>query len=195
MAKLAMSINALISRRWSPYAFNASKRVEAEKLALCFEAARWAPSSYNEQPWHIVYADKHTDPAAHARILSFMVEFNQSWAQYAPIVGLVARHSKSNVRDGINPHAEYDCGSAMAMLSVQATELGLHVHQMAGFDSQKADVETQLPEGYSTLTVFALGYVAENVDFLPQALKERHEKQRARVRKEVAQVAAPIKFK
>jgi len=190
-----MQLNSLLTRRWSPYAFNPSRRIEPEKLALCFEAARWTPSSYNEQPWHIVYADKFADPSAHARLLSFMVEFNSGWAQHAPVLGLIARRTQSQVFNKSNPHAEYDCGAAMAMLMVQATELGLSVHQMAGFDPAKADTEVKFPEGFASLTIFAMGYVAEDISFLPELYQERHEKQRARIRKDVGQVASAVAFK
>lgn len=114
-------INALIARRWSPYAFCSKTRVEPEKLAACVEAARWAPSCYNEQPWHIVTADLHTDPAGHAKMVSFMVDFNQGWAKHAPVVGLIASRKQSQLYpEKENSHHHYDCGAAMAMFSVQA---------------------------------------------------------------------------
>lgn len=189
-------LNPLITRRWSPYAFCSKTRVEPEKLAACLEAARWAPSSYNEQPWHIVTADLHADPAAHEKMLSFMVEFNQGWAKHAPVVGLIACRKQSQIFAGNpNAHAEYDCGAAMAMFSLQATELGLFVHQMAGFDAAKATAETVLPEGFSVLTMFALGYEASDLSHLSQLYRDRHEKQKARVRKEPAQVSTPAAFK
>lgn len=189
------ALNTLITRRWSPYAFCSKTRVEAEKLSLCFEAARWAPSSYNEQPWHIVYADKFEDPVGHARLLSFMVEFNQQWAQHAPIIGLIATHHQSDLFKRPNPHSEYDCGAAMSYLTIQATELGLSVHQMAGFDPVMANKELILPEGYTSLTVFALGYMAEVTSFLPQLLQERHEKQKNRIRKAIPHVVSKPQFK
>lgn len=189
------SLLPLISRRWSPYAFCAKTRVEPEKLALCFEAARWAPSSYNQQPWHIIYADKYVDPAAHARVLSFMVDFNQSWAENAPVVGIVATRRESEISKQLNPHAGYDCGAAMAYLTMQATELGLHVHQMAGFDLERATNETVMPEGYSAITMFAMGYVADDAQFLSTLLQERNEKQKERVRKELDQVVSAAAFK
>lgn len=190
-----MQLNSLLSRRWSPYAFNPGRLVEPEKLALCLEAARWAPSSYNEQPWHIVYADKFSNPEAHARLLSYMVDFNSGWAQHAPVVGLISRRLKSQFQNTPNSHAEYDCGAAMAMLAVQATDLGLHLHQMSGFNPVKADTETKLPEGFSSMTMFALGYLADDVSFLPELYRERNEKQRIRVRKDQGQVSSPAEFK
>ena len=189
------ALTPLISKRWSPYAFCSKTRVEPEKLAVCFEAARWAPSSYNEQPWHFTYADKFVDPSAHAKLVSFMVEFNQQWAQHAPVLAIVSTHRESELFKKPNPHAEYDCGAAVAFFTVQATELGLAVHQMAGFDPQKATNELILPDGYSALTIFAVGYAAQESHFLPEFLQERQEKQKARVRKEFSLVASPAQFK
>lgn len=189
------ALTSLITRRWSPYAFSPTTRVEPEKLQACFEAARWAPSSYNEQPWHFTYADKFVDPAAHAKLVSFMVEFNQQWAQHAPVLAIVSTHRESELLKKPNSHAEYDCGAATAFFSVQATELGLAVHQMAGFDPDKVNNELVLPEGYTALTIFAVGYAADECNFLPGFLQERQKKQKARVRKEIALVASPAQFK
>ena len=190
------ALTPLITRRWSPYAFDSSRQVEIEKLMACLEAARWAPSSSNEQPWHFSYADKFTDPAAHAQILKFLVEFNQGWAQHAPLLGIIStRHLSALFENKMNTHAEYDCGAAMAFFTVQATELGLVVHQMAGFDSVKATEDLSLPESFTALTVFAVGYAADEANFLPEFLQERDEKQKARVRKEMSLLATPAHFK
>ncbi len=189
------ALTPLITRRWSPYAFNSARRVEPEKLMACFEAARWAPSSYNEQPWHFAFADKHIDSDAHAKFLAFMVEFNQQWAQHAPVLAIVSTHRESELFMKPNPHAEYDCGAAVAFFTVQATELGLSVHQMAGFDPIKATQELALPDGYAALTIFAVGYGADDCKFLPEFLQERQEKQKGRVRKDLALVAEAAQFK
>ena len=189
------ALTPLISKRWSPYAFSSETRVEPEKLTACFEAARWAPSSYNEQPWHFTYADKFVNPAAHAALVSFLVEFNQQWAKHAPVLAIVSTHKESELFKKPNSHAEYDCGAAVTFFTIQATELGLSVHQMAGFDPIKATNELILPEGYTALTIFAVGYAAEEANFLPEFLQERQEKQKARVRKEFALVASPAQFK
>lgn len=189
------ALTPLISKRWSTYAFCSKTHVEPEKLTACFEAARWAPSSYNEQPWHFIYADKFVDTVAHAKLVSYMVDFNQQWAQHAPIIAIVSTHQESELFKRPNPHAEYDCGTAVAFFTIQATELGLAVHQMAGFDSIKATKELILPDGYQALTIFAVGYAAQESSFLPKFLQERQEKQKARVRKEFDLVASPAQFK
>lgn len=189
-------LSPFITRRWSPYAFNSKIRVEPEKLSSCLEAARWAPSSYNEQPWHIVTADLHSDPAAHAKMISFMVDFNQGWAKHAPVIGLIASRKQSSLYpDKPNSHHQYDCGAAMAMFSVQATELGLLVHQMSGFDAERATAETLLPEGFTALTMFTVGYEATDLTEFPELYRERHEKQKARIRKEQVQVSSTFQAK
>ena len=196
--ELAISMPALsplITSRWSPYAFCPKTRVEPEKLEACFEAARWAPSSYNEQPWHFSYAEKNSDPLGHAKLVSFMVEFNQQWAQHAPVLGVISTHKESELFKKFNSHAQYDCGAAMAFFTFQATELGLSVHQMAGFDPVKATSELILPEGFEALTIFAVGYAAEDSSFLPEFLQERQKKQKSRVRKEFPLVASVAQFK
>lgn len=189
------AVTSLITRRWSPYAFCPKTPVESEKLMACFEAARWAPSSYNEQPWYFSYADKFVDPESHAKMVSFMVEFNQQWAQYAPIIGIVSTHRTSELFHKPNQHAEYDCGAAMAFFTFKATELGLSVHQMAGFDPVKATSELNLPNGFEALTIFAVGYAANESSFLPEFLQERQNKQMARVRKEFSLVVSSATFK
>lgn len=124
-----------------------------------------------------------------------MVEFNQQWAQHAPVIGIVSTRRESELFKKPNHHAEYDCGAAMAFFTFQATELGLSVHQMAGFDPVKATSDLVLPDGYEALTIFAVGYDAEDSSFLPEFLQERQNKQRARVRKEFPLVASSAQFK
>jgi nitroreductase len=189
------ALTPLISRRWSPYAFCPKTRVEPEKLMSCFEAARWAPSSYNEQPWHYVYADKFDHPEEHSKLVSFMVDFNQSWAKFAPVIAIVSAHKQSDLFNKPNPHAEYDCGASTAFFTVQAMQLGLQVHQMAGFDCIRASNELDLPPGYTALTIFAVGYAARNPNFLNEALQERHEKQKTRIRKDIESVVTLAKVK
>lgn len=94
-----------------------------------------------------------------------------------------------------NLHAEYDCGAATDFFTFQATELGLAVHQMAGFDQEMATKDLVLPEGYTALTIFAVGYASKESDFLPEFLQKRQETQKARVRKQLTSVASPAHFK
>jgi nitroreductase len=155
-APAAATIHDLIIHRWSPRAFDA-KPVEKEKLRSLFEAARWASSSYNAQPWYFIVGTKD-DPENYNKVLSTFVEFNQSWAKNAPVVALsVAAHKMPH--DGSqNRHAFHDVGQAAANLALQATALGLQVHQMAGIIPDKAREVFGIPENFEAVAGIALGY-------------------------------------
>jgi nitroreductase len=155
-APAAVAIHDLIMHRWSPRAFDA-KPVEKEKLRGLFEAARWASSSYNAQPWYFIVGTKD-DPENYNKVLSTFVEFNQSWAKNAPVVALsVAAHKMPH--DGSqNRHAFHDVGQAAANLALQATALGLQVHQMAGIIPDKAREVFGIPENFEAVAGIALGY-------------------------------------
>src|SRR5207247_9166076 len=128
-------IHDLLRRRWSPRAFS-DRRVEPDKLRSLGEAARWSPSSYNEQPWSFIVGTKE-DEAEYARLLSCLVEGNIEWAQHAPVL-MVSVARLSFEEDGKpNRHAFHDVGQAVANLIVQATALGLVVHQLAGMFTYK----------------------------------------------------------
>lgn len=136
LAETQYTVHELIRGRWSPRAFS-NRTVERDKLLSLLEAARWAASSYNEQPWSLIVATQD-QPSEYARLLSCLVEFNQSWAQSAPVLMLsVAKlHFDRNGKE--NRHAFHDVGAAASNLATQAIALDLFVHQMAGFDAQKA---------------------------------------------------------
>lgn len=169
-------IHELIRDRWSPRAFS-SKAVPADVLRSLFEAARWAPSSNNEQPWAFIVATKD-DAENFRKGLSTLVEFNQGWAQHAPVIGLAI--SKLEFANGTaNRNAFYDTGAAMALLSVEATSRGLFVHQMAGFDPAKAKQVFEIPTGWEPIAAFALGY-AGDTSSLPEKLQQRETAPRAR---------------
>ena len=134
----------VIKKRWSPRAF-ADRRVEPETLKQLLEAARWAASSFNEQPWRFILATKD-EPEHYARVLDCLIEGNQAWAQHAPVLMLtVAR--KTFTRNGKpNRHAWHDVGLAMGNMVAQATALGLLLHQMAGILPEKARVVFAIPD-------------------------------------------------
>jgi nitroreductase len=163
-------VHELIHKRWSPRAF-ADKPVSAEPLRSLFEAARWAPSSYNEQPWAFLVATKD-DQAFHSKVLSTLVEFNQVWAKHAPVLG-IAVSELAFARDGKpNRNAFYDTGAAVAYLSIEATARGLFVHQMAGFDPHKATERFSIPTGWEPIAAFVIGYPGDPQS-LPKTLLER----------------------
>ena len=170
-------IHDLVRRRWSPVGF-ADRPVEREKLLSLFEAARWAASSYNEQPWRFIVCPRE-DQEAYGRLLGCLVEQNVAWAQRAPVLMLTVAKLRFSHNDVPNRHAWHDVGQAIATLLVQATALGLHAHQMAGFDAAKARAAFGIPDGFEPVAAVALGYL-EDAQALPAPLKERELRPRQR---------------
>lgn len=159
----------VIKNRRSRRAY-ADKLVEPEKIHSLFEAARWAPSSLNEQPWCYVYATR--DQELWQKIFESLNEGNKLWARNAPLL-ICSLARKNFIRFNTpNPSARYDLGAANAFLSLQAAHLGLNVHQIAGFDADAIIRNLGVPERYEPVIVMAIGY-AGDIHALPDKLKER----------------------
>jgi nitroreductase len=163
-------IHELVARRWSPYAF-ADRAVSEDDLRSLFEAARWAASSYNEQPWSYFVATK-ANPAEFERLLSCLVERNQAWARAAPVLalGCTSLHFTRNGKP--NAAAIHDLGLASASLTLEATARGLYVHQMIGILPDRARELYRIPEGVQPLTGLAIGHAADP-ETLPEKYRER----------------------
>ena len=170
-------VHALIRDRWSPRAF-AGKPVEPALLASLFEAARWAPSSNNEQPWAYLVAT-NDDAENFAKTLSVLVEFNAGWAKNAPVLALAVSRLNFQSNNTPNRNAFYDTGAATALLSVEATARGLLVHQMAGFEPAKAKQVFEIPLDCEPIAAIAIGYPGDP-DSLPQKLRDREVAPRTR---------------
>ncbi|MBW3599013.1 MAG: nitroreductase family protein [Planctomycetes bacterium] len=168
----------VLAQRWSPYVFN-PRPVEEEKLKSCLEAARWAASSYNEQPWTFLVA-RREEPEEFAEMLGFLVEANQAWAKNAGVLLLtvVCRTFQRNNKP--NRVAEHDVGLAAGNFTVQATALGLAVHQMAGVELAKAKAAYQIPDTHDPYTGIALGYAGDPALAEEQKLGERDQSPRPR---------------
>ena len=175
-------ILAVLSDRWSPYAFD-KRPVPESDLCSLFEAARWAPSSYNEQPSSYIVATQD-NPDEFARLLSCLVEFNQSWAKAAPVLalGVVSKKFSHNNRE--NRSAVHDLGLASGNLLAEATARGICVHQMAGISPEKARELYQIPQDSEAWTALAIGYHGDPSK-LPEELKKREDAPRQR--KELSQ--------
>ncbi len=154
-ATIQYPIHDLLARRWSPRAF-ADRLVAPDVLRSLWEAARWAPSSANQQPWSFLVATRD-DQQEFGRMLSCLVEGNQVWAKQAPVL-MVSVAAKLDRDNDPNAHAWYDVGQAVISLSVQATALGLFVHQMAGILPDKIRELYQIPDSHEPVTGIALGY-------------------------------------
>ena len=163
-------IQDLLKRRWSPRAFS-DRLVEPDTLRSLLEAARWAPSSSNEQPWSFLVATKD-DQAEYGRLLSCLVEGNSLWAQRAPVLMVSVARLSFEDEGKPNRHAFHDVGQAVANLSVQATALGLVVHQMAGFYPDKVRELYGIPKEFEPVAVIALGYPGDP-ESLPDKFRSR----------------------
>ncbi|AII51347.1 nitroreductase family protein [Hymenobacter sp. APR13] len=176
-------VHELIRKRWSPRSFT-SQPVAPDALNQVFEAAAWAASAMNEQPWRYIYAHK-SDQDTFQKLVDCLLPGNQPWAKNAPvlILSLVKTHY-----DNGNPNsaALHDLGMANANLILEATALGLHGHFMAGFDANKAREAFRIPESLQPVAMLALGYVGE-ADQLEEPFLSREKAPRQR--KPVSEIA------
>ena len=155
--------------RWSPRAF-ASNPLSEVQLSALFEAARWAPSCYNDQPWLLIYAVTEHD---RSRFAEALVPANQAWAARAPLLLFVLCRRRFAHSGQENRHAPFDAGAAWMSLALQARKLGLYAHAMAGFSRQKAFEILEVPvEDYDIMAAVAVGYRA-GADTLPDEVAAR----------------------
>ena len=169
----------VIRRRWSPRAFS-DRPVEPQKIRRLFEAARWAASSFNEQPWRFILATSD-QPERRERVLGCMVETNQKWAKGAPVLGLTCISTAFAKNGKTNRVAFHDLGLAMGNLSLQATDMGLFVHQMAGVDQDAIRREFDVPEGFEPQTGFAIGYPGDPASLPEDWMREAEQAPRDRL--------------
>lgn len=156
-APAAHPIAPLLAARWSPRSF-LDREVPEEALKQLLEAARWAASCYNAQPWHYVIARRHREPEAFAAMLDCLTPGNRSWCAGAPVLAISVARLDFPQNGNPNRHAWHDVGAAGALLAVQAAALGLQAHAMAGFDPDKARAALAIPEGYDPVAAIALGH-------------------------------------
>jgi nitroreductase len=148
-------VHELITKRWSPRAFN-QQPVEYEKLHLLFEAAKWAPSGRNAQPWRFIYATK--DMKEYELLYGLLNEGNKKWASSAPLLVLTLAQTISTYKNRPNRLASFEAGMAVSNLLIQATYMGLFAHQMGGYDSEKAKEVLVIPTRYEPMSMMAIGY-------------------------------------
>ncbi len=177
LAETQVPIHELIQRRWSPRAFS-DRPVEPAKILALFEAARWAASASNEQPWAFVVATQE-DRKNFEALAGVLVDFNRAWADKAPVLILTLAHIRFEKDGKPNRYAFYDLGQAAANLSLQATALGLATHSMAGFNVEAARERFAVPEGWEPVSVIAIGYPG-SPDSLSEKLRQRETAQRQR---------------
>lgn len=166
-AETQLDIHPLLKKRWSPRSFT-SQKVENDSLARIFEAARWAPSSFNDQPWRFIVGRKGDQ--TWEMILDTLVEFNRKWASLAPVLVLNVGKKISTKTNKPNRVFQYDVGQGVAHLTFQVMQEGLFMHQMGGLDTAKAAQIFHVPEDYQVLTAMAIGHKGQ-----PDLLEEDFE--------------------
>ncbi len=184
-----MNANILIAiqSRFSPMIFE-DRSIDKETLNVLFEAATLAASSYNAQPWRFIWAEKGTDQ--YELLRSFLSDYNQNWTLTAPILMItVAQIFTENGEN--NYFALFDLGQSVSSMAIQASSMGIQLHQMGGFDMGKAASELDLPSGYSVGSMIALGYPGN------KSLLEVHSAKRSnepRIRKSVTEISGGTDF-
>ena len=162
--------------RWSPRAYDPAAELSDDAVRTLLEAARWAPSANNVQPWRFIVARRGTE--SFATIHDALMGFNQAWADSA--AALVVNIAEVADESGAaRPWAKYDLGQAVAHMSVQAQHDGLHTHQMGGFDAARLASEFGLAEGLEVVSITAVGKVGD-ASALPEPLREREVAPRSR---------------
>jgi len=178
-AKTLHSIAQIIANRWSARAIDPHRPVNPETLMQLFEAARWAPSCFGEQPWRYVYWDKTQDAEGWEQAASIVADGNQAWARCAPVL-ILACAAKQFSRNGKpNRWSQYDTGAATENLHLQGVELGLVVHQMGGFSSELAQQRFNIPDDVTPMAMIAVGYPGKLAD-LPEGQRNSETSARER---------------
>ena len=170
-------VHDFILERWSPRSFS-EKAVSPDVLRSLFEAARWAASSYNDQPWSYLVATKD-DEKNYSKMLSVLMDMNAAWAKQAPVLAISVARQKFKHNGTPNPVALHDVGAANAQLTMGATSRGLVVHQMAGFDHDKAREVFGIPEDWEPVSAMAIGYPGDP-ETLPEPLRKPEKAARTR---------------
>ncbi len=179
-ATTRVAIDRLIAERWSPRAFDPDRAIENKKIDALMEAARWAPSCFNEQPWRFVICNRHDDEVAWQFAVSCLAPKNQLWARNAPLL-ILACASETFSRNGKpNRWAHYDTGAASENICLQATSMELFAHPMGGFDPERANEVFKIPPGITAIAMIAVGYYGDpgeldsNMATSEQAPRERN---------------------
>lgn len=176
-AQLDHPIHDLLAARWSPYGYS-DQPVERHKLQSLLEAARWAPSCFNAQPWTFLVAQKHEDPDGFARLAKTLVEGN-AWAKHAPLLMLSVAELNFARNGKPNRHAQHDVGMAAQNMALQAQAMGLAQHQMGGFDAKLARKLLNIPAGFEPMAMIAIGYPGPGAE-LPEDIRSRDQTPRER---------------
>ncbi len=164
-------ITEVLLTRHSGYAFDTSRPVTRIQIQAIMKAGQSAPSSYNDQPWYFIIADRTTNPRAYNKVFNTLAEFNQEWVKNVPVLIICIASTNSARDNGFNRFAQYDTGAAALAMVLQATSFGLMAHQMGGFDPEKIKKTFGISDDFVPMAVMAIGYPAANEPKAPK--KER----------------------
>lgn len=169
-AKTIVPINNLIAQRWSSRAFDPQKAISEDKLLALFEAARWAPSCFDEQPWYYLALDRYRDEPTWSKVHVCLDEWNRNWAKNAPLIIIATAKTNFDFNGEINPWAQYDTGAATENMTLQAADMGLMSRQMGGFNAELTRETFDIPKTHDILSIVAFGYPGPT-----EHLSEKHE--------------------
>ena len=179
IATTEVPINDVIAQRWSPRAFDSNYVITEDSIKSLFEAARWAPSCYGDQPWQFILFKKE-DVTAWVSALNCLAVGNQNWAMDASILIVVCANKNFNHNDELNRWAHYDAGAAAENICLQATSIGLAAHQMGGFDQDKIRNLSNIPTKFDILACMVVG---KNLDESKLSKVQKDKEAQARSRK------------
>jgi len=183
-AQTSKPIHELLARRWSPRAFDPKRPVSREQLKVLLEAGRWAPSCNGDEPWRYLIWDKGRDPQGWQKAYDCLNENNKKWVKNVPLLMLSCAGSAFEATGKPNRWTQHDTGAASVSMALQAVAMGLVVHQMGGWDADKARAAFAIPAEYTPMAMIAVGYQAS-----PEILDDetKAKEMRPRARKPVAE--------
>ena len=146
--------------------------VTEEQYAALIQSARWAPSSYNDQPWNFIFCDRYKNPEAYQKVVDSL--YGQDWVENVPLFAIAVVRPAFRYNQQENDWALYDTGAAALSMSLQATEMGLMAHQIGGFDREEIQQEFHLPEGFQPIAILAIGYEDTSVDSSEEEPRTRY---------------------
>ena len=178
-APTSVPIHDIFVRRWSSRAYDPNRPVPREALTVLLEAGRWAMSCNGDEPWRYLIWDRTRDPEGWQKAFDTLSENNRKWVKYAPVIMLACAGAKFEATGKPNRHTQYDTGAASCSISLQAAASGLMVHQMGGFDAEKARAAFAIPAEYTPMAMMAVGYQT-TPDVLDEETKQKELRPRSR---------------
>ena len=179
LAQTSKPIHDLLARRWSPRAFDPNRPVSRDQLKVLLEAGRWAPSCNGDEPWRYLIWDKGRDAAGWQKAYDCLSENNKKWVKNVPLLMLSCAGSNFEATGKPNRWTQHDTGAASVSMALQAVAMGLVVHQMGGWDVEKARAAFAIPADYTPMAMIAVGYKA-TPDILDEETKAKELRPRAR---------------